>query len=275
MQRELLDAHIRLYNAAGKIPETVHSHPQVGLSRGLIPAEPVRALRPRFAAIESAAEVFIGTRVFGIRGSEGSATMRVLMPVIDLLNHHSGGAPYELDDLRFGIAAARPLGTAECFAHYGGLRDAVDLALGHGYCDTSVSFYKCVPLTVDVPGLGAVRVAGMQRRNSRRHVTPRATPTEDGVEISLLTFFADHPERSVVPVRMALQAVAARNGADGLRARELADEGVALLARRNLELLEDLVVACGPAANLIESAQVLVDSASHSASVIRRVLDGL
>lgn len=194
-QRDLLDLHVALYNAGGKLPCIVASHPRLGFRDAPDVVAAVQALRPGFteADVEThnqalkapsphnpdsneppAIQVFLGTRVFGLKPVEAAdpettrapthANQRVLMTLIDLLNHHPRGAPYRVDARAMTPAVARPKGTDECFAHYGHRRDSLDLALNYGYVDTETQFVHCPPLTVDVPSVGKLRIAGRGSR---------------------------------------------------------------------------------------------------------------
>jgi hypothetical protein len=82
-------------------------------------------------------ESFFKTRTLVLRTEAGP--VRAVMPVIDFMNHHHGGATFDTisDAKGFGVAVkkAQPAaGSAECFARYGDY-DALTAWLHYGFAD--------------------------------------------------------------------------------------------------------------------------------------------
>lgn len=291
LQRDALDLHIALYNATGKLPWAMSSHPRLALRGEPEVLAAIKQVRPGFdvagtgqrASEAPAADVFLGTRVFGLPpaaaadkleraadpaaaaaavaatraaagpagssadGSPDAPRQRVLMTLIDLLNHHPRGASYRVDARAMTPAVARPTGTDECFAHYGHRRDTLDLALNYGYLDTATDFIHCVPLDLDVAGFGAVRVGGARRRPVNPLDPPEVTVDSELLSLSHITFQRTRPDRWQTAVRMAVQATALQRGASAGRAQVAADAVVSAIG----EAQRDALVRVGNAAAAI------------------------
>jgi hypothetical protein len=90
----------------------------------------------------------------------------VLMPVLDLMNHHIYGAPYREDteDRSLTIRRSVPMpGTGnECFACYGPY-DAFETWITYNFVDGRVPFVTSVAMTIDLPGLGTIRLANFHK----------------------------------------------------------------------------------------------------------------
>jgi hypothetical protein len=116
---------------------------------------------------------FFKTRSLGYTDTEASPGYPVLMPILDAMNHHSKGAPYDLDaDGTHGptltMARSTPLpGTGnECFACYGG-HDSFDIWMGYGFLDDTPHFVRSLQIGFDLPGRGMIQTtAGFVRRKT-------------------------------------------------------------------------------------------------------------
>ncbi len=151
-RQRLMELTLALYNASGKVeafalhsPELVlgRNHPitlTLGLADGV--AEFPREKPPKSAAVPDDEELklrqFLGSRRCGTRFGK---FRRVLIPIVDLLNHHSEGAGYTEDkaDKYVRIDIKQPLtGDRECRINYGDNNDILDF----------FRYYHFVPLTV-------------------------------------------------------------------------------------------------------------------------------
>ena len=160
VQRELLQLHAELYNATGKLHWWNNQHPGRLAETSSDIAASLELLKPghRAQPERSAAEGFLATRSFGWRPNpEQQQRHPVLMPLIDLLNHHHQGAPFRIDDGAMQVKTKQS-GARECFAHYGHRQDVLDLALHYGHCDLSTPFAHAAPLEIDVEGIGRVHI---------------------------------------------------------------------------------------------------------------------
>lgn len=167
LQRDLLDLQLALYNAAGKLPWAVRHLPALAVPAQAPLLATLQAIRPNFGRSRpQAALAFLQTRVFKLADS------RVLMPLIDLLNHDPQGATFQTDANAMTVMVAQPQGAGECFARYGGRRDVLDLALHYGYADTHTPFAFSAPLVCKPSASGAAA----HHRSALARFTP-AGPT--------------------------------------------------------------------------------------------------
>ena len=243
VQRELLQLHVELYNATGKLPWWSSQHPARLVAASAHVAAALAPLKPGHGAKleRSAAEGFLATRSFGWKPSPDQGDRGpVLMPLIDLLNHHHMGAPYAISDGAMRIKAAQA-GGCECFAHYGHRRDVLDLALHYGHCDHSTPFAHSAPLEITVEGVGTIRVEHQgQRAPLHPFDPPHVTLEADGLRISHLCCHLEHPARVRTMLRLALQGSLKRRGHTEQVAARLAEQGLQAVAAANISLLDQL-----------------------------------
>ena len=84
-----------------------------------------------------ATDLLWANRCFRIPMADGAAPERVLIPIVDLLNHHGQGAVGDWDGEAFEVSAQLPFGTAECALDYGMDRDPLEMAVVYGFADPS------------------------------------------------------------------------------------------------------------------------------------------
>jgi hypothetical protein len=282
LQRALLDLHVDLYNATGKIPWTISHHP-----RAVVPGHPplldaLRDLRPAiYSMADMPAEIFLHTRVFGLKPTSDAAAAtptkpaaktQVLMPLIDALNHHPQGAPFQVDETGLRVRLAQPLGTAECFAAYGGRRDVLDLALHYGYADVATPFAFSAPVSVDAPGLGRLAVGASRSRPAHPLDPPRVSWDGETLAISHLCCHRQHPERLRTALRLPLLAVARKRGLASDAANQQIDRALAALAEANLSLLTELQQATRNCLGHGPAADLLLRAADRQGDIIRAVM---
>lgn len=351
LQHALLDLHIELYNATGKIPWTVSHHPHAVAARNPAWLEPLRAIRPGlYAESATPASIFLATRVFGLKsdappafcdssnewaevgvqiepdakpqmgtafafarptdhassaspagwakqrmpiGPDATPAMvtdadlahstagrsnpprktQVLMPLIDMLNHHPRGAPFQLDDSRLSVRVAQPIGDGECFAAYGGRRDVLDLALHYGYLDMATPFAFSAPVNVEVEGLCHIRVAAGRSRPAHPLDPPRTQWDGETLELSHLCAHGEHPERLQTVLRLPLLAIARKRGHGPDAANRRIDHALEYLFAANLAALDRVGQATRkypgePVATLLTQAVQL------QADILRKVMCG-
>lgn len=267
-QQELLELWIALYNTTGKIGWIRQNHARLALREA---PTVISALRDLRAGFESAADaeipdVFLHTRVFGLPPLDGAQStavgvrgdkQSVLMPLIDLLNHHRRGSPYLLDEHSMHPRIATLPDGDESFANYGGRRDGLDLTLGYAFADPLVPFVRSGPLDVDVPRLGRVQVAGQILSPKSPLDPPRVQLTADGIRFSHVVFQPNHPQRWQTPIRMALQAAATRRGL----AADVADDVMRLLVETHIQRLRKLQHSSAAYADRIPAAALFQEVA--------------
>ncbi|MFM7511905.1 MAG: hypothetical protein ACKO3F_00825 [Cyanobium sp.] len=278
VQRELLELHIALYNATSKISWWSREHPSRLVEQSAAVAEALVPLKPSWckhevsgASVATPAEAFLATRSFGWRKDAASETQcRMLMPLIDLLNHHQRGAPYKLIDQAMVIEAAQ-VGDRECFAHYGGRRDVLDLALHYGHFDLSTPFAHTAPLEMAVEGVGWIRVEQQGRRPPRNPLDPPRVQLEaDGLRLSHLCCHLEHPSRARTVLLLALRGWLQQRGHAAPEAQRLAQRGMEELSAANRQLLDQLARQCEEADH--PGGGVLAAAARRQAGIIAEVL---
>ena len=273
VQRKLLQLHIELYNATSKLSWWSNQHPArlCEISRDL--AAPLEQLKPAFRsqAKYSAAERFLATRSFNWRfNPEQNRRHPVLMPLIDLLNHHHQGAPYRIYDGAMQIKAMQA-GGRECFAYYGNRRDVLDLALHYGHFDLSTPFAHSAPLEIEIAGIGNICIEDqVQRVPLHPFDPPRVTLEPDGVRLSHLCFHLDHPDRVQKMFGLAMQAHLRRRGHIVDSVLTMVQSGLSAIGRVNLHLLKQLAAAAQDSFH--PSASLLVAAAQRQSSIIKTAI---
>lgn len=117
-QQALLELHIALYNATGKLPWIVQHHPRAALLEQSPIVAALQALRPGFRTTpDNLAQVFLEPRVLKPRpvadtqpgaGVDPAAKVPVLIPLIDALNHHPRGAAFQRTATGLRVRVAQP-----------------------------------------------------------------------------------------------------------------------------------------------------------------------
>jgi hypothetical protein len=282
LQRALLGLHVDLYNVIGKLPWTIDHHPRAVVPGHSPVLDALRDLRPGlYQKSDLPAEIFLHTRVFGLKSpsdpavatpTKPAAKTQVLMPLIDTLNHHPQGAPYQLDESGLRVRLAQPSGTAECFAAYGGRRDVLDLALHYGYVDEATPFAFSAPASIEAPGLGRVAVGASRTRPAHPLDPPRVSWEGETLAISHLCCHRQHPERLRAALRLPLLAVARKRGLADDAANHKIDRAMAALAEANLSLLTKLQQATRNCLGHGPAADLLLRAADRQGDIIRAVM---
>jgi len=122
----------------------------------------------------------------------------IIMPLVDAMNHHLKGAPYQNFYTPKGAFLTIPLvqpveGNNECFVQYG-VFDNLDTYMHYGFMAGKIPFLRSIPLTVDLGEWGSIEIKAL---NS--YVQAQDVP--DGFKD--LTFYmpiinADHDKKHVV-----------------------------------------------------------------------------
>jgi len=138
LEWEMLYLQVALHNACGKLAWMRRTHPSLdpGLPEDLVDA--VRAVVPTFRTPQMGAiDLLWANRCFRLLIDAGGPPERVLIPIVDLLNHHADGATGDWDGNSFQVASAPAFGTLECALDYGMERDAMEMAVVYGFAGSS------------------------------------------------------------------------------------------------------------------------------------------
>jgi hypothetical protein len=125
-------------------------------------------------------QTFLNTRAYDYRLQSSNLetaqalSYPVLMPVLDLMNHHIYGAPYrdQKDAEGRGLTMRRsaPLAGIECFACYGPY-DSFDMWLSYNFVDGRVPFVCSVAMTIELPHLGTIRMGKVAKSRAATAVS--------------------------------------------------------------------------------------------------------
>lgn len=133
---ELAFTTVALHNQCGKLAWMRATHPSLAVELAPEVITAVRAIIPSFRDHEyDLVEIFWSNRCFKVDLGDGPE--RVLVPIVDLLNHHTEGATGNWENNDFSVDVRRPFGTSECALDYGMDRDALQFAVIYGFLDAS------------------------------------------------------------------------------------------------------------------------------------------
>lgn len=230
VESETLFTLVGLLNACGKIPALLASHPAVSSDLSDAVVERVRAFRPGFRTepVDPAALLW-STRCFRLPVTSASPEP-VALPIIDLLDHHPSGARATWHDAVLSVPVRHATATTECLLDYGLERDAIGMAVVYGFADAASTIAHSAPLTVEVPGVGAVHVEARGRSRVGERLSVHAEPTAEGTVLSHLTFEAGQAPGAQIVRATGWGPAAADAAADAI-------------AQANLELASQLIAA--------------------------------
>ena len=267
LQRELLDLHVDLYNASSKLPWAARHLPAVAFRSHTPLLNTIQAIRPGFGQEKSnVAQTFVRTRVFNLEGK------RVIMPLMDLLNHHPKGGRFQVDASSMTMAVAQIGDNDECFAAYGGRRDVLDMALHYGYADSRIPYACVAPLACELPELGRLQITSRRVQAFHPLDPPQITYDDAGVTLSHLTCDRRHPGRLHTVLRLALLGLAKKRGQSGGGAERAVRAATEQILEVNLVLLQDVARLADTLRRDLPAAAMLTEAAALQAGILRDVL---
>jgi len=250
-----------LHNQTGKLEWLRRTHPALApLPEAIV--DRMRHLVPGFRATEmTPIDVLFSDRCLRVDLGDGRGSQRVLVPILDLLNHHPRGAQAQWHDQAFSVAAARSFGGSECALDYGHGRDAMELAAIYGFADTAATVAHSATVTCEIPSTGPVVVTASGRTVTGEFPALVVENRPDSIHLSHLSFDSEGMDGLV-------ESLSARLGHD---TRSIADV-LAGVAEENIALLEALVTA---GVQDSPAAQVLADAAAHQVRVLHECISDL
>ena len=263
----LMEALLELFNLTGKVAHHRRTSPwRLIISYPAI-LECVRQGRDRedfelFQQLiasgnedELVLQSFLNSRVLGYKASTTAPPYPVLMPIIDLFNHHFKGALFNIADVpdkerSLAIVRSHPLPGSgkECFACYGA-HDSFDTWVTYGFVDQSALFVRSVAMTVDLPDLGTIRLTNFDKTRDRRALPPSVSDLHFYIP-ALLARRADHIEvgRLLIPgpsapraLRRTLHFLIAEMSPGHSRQRDLVMEAERQIITANQAYYRDLL----------------------------------
>lgn len=162
VQSDLLDLHIALWNTSDKLATFRATHPRAATLEETGLRRAIARIRPSFTPGDTPRDM-LRTRTFTLRAGDSSSS--VIMPLLELANHHPHGAPYRVDNGRLGANYSFIDDTGLTYVHYGPHRDAFDLACLYGYATDFTTFFVSAPMSIDLQDFGALTIErSVQRR---------------------------------------------------------------------------------------------------------------
>lgn len=254
VELSLLYVHAALHNQLDRLGWIARTHPAVADVSPRITVA-LGELVPGFAQVNtSPRDLLFDNRCLRVDLDDGRGPQRVLLPILDLLNHHRAGAAPTWDGSSFAVQVCRPFGTAECALDYGLGRDALEMAVVYGFADESTTQAHLPPMDVLVPGVGPVSLLAAGRRADASFAPLDVDRRDDGMVISHLTF-ANDPNA----MQSLVDDLTARAGGDASLARDIL-MSLGTRARSQVEQLRDLCDGAGTHADA--DAQAIVRRAA-------------
>lgn len=206
LQRQVLDQMLELYALTGKLADLPLRLPALALAPGSALALRLRTGHPPWEpGTLSPAEAFLRTRTLGypaaplVADAAGPARTPVLMPLVDVLNHHPDGARFKTRPSGVRVDPWPCGDGGECYASYG-YKDAMTLLLQYGYVAREPRFLHSVACELPVPGLGRLVIQG---QHHRPHMDlPALEVLADGLSISHINLDAARPLRARAILRV-------------------------------------------------------------------------
>jgi len=189
-RRALLESMVELYNLTGKIAWYRRTSPflylgsQPDLAR-LIARGRERPMQRALDLLATGADTnlivlsrFISTRWFRHQEDGDEEAKRVLMPILDLMNHDARGSGIQKGSdgnrrfLYVERARSMPREMHECFVHYAHY-DAMETLLAYNFVDETATFVRSVPMEINLPGTGVIKVQTSKTKGSSKNLPPQ------------------------------------------------------------------------------------------------------
>lgn len=172
LQIEMINLMVDLYNLTGKIIKHRATYPSLALQDapkvlhhlykgGHFVDDEDKTSNEDCEIISS----FIRARRLNYVSERGCR--KVLMPIVDCLNHHCDSFAYQHDSSKkenetgLFVFNSRPTASNECFVRYTQSGDALALYVVYGFVDKSTSVLRSVPTFIDLGKVGKIKVHGI------------------------------------------------------------------------------------------------------------------
>lgn len=213
VHRDLLQAWLMLVNETGKLRRVREGLPSAGVEDETLRAHLAAGGHPVMdtpvASTRDLQRTVVDWHSTSVTASEqGGQPGTYLYHLKNLVNHHHTGAPQGPFDCRTGVITSATSSRAETFENYGDL-DAFQLLVAMGYVPRDAPMVHSIPLDLDDPVFGRVRLLRKARRGSWQTPPPTAPllrPTPEGLNIAHLTARPGNRGATVAFLAMALQA---------------------------------------------------------------------
>lgn len=272
----LLKLMLDLYNCTKKLSWQRTHNARFALAAYPTIREALQLVRPSSASpLPAPADAFLQTRIFGFsENSPGLANASVLLPLIDMINHHPLGAKFEICHRGLGVGVRTPNGDTECFVRYRSRLDALDLALGYGYSDRHTPFARSAPVSVALDSVGRITVMGKFVQPSHPLDPPALKFAGDEMFLSHLVCDRRNPGKFHFAIRLVINALCERRGLTDAQTKVAHGRIVDALCNANLNQLGQLQRAVAPVVDRVPAAAILHEAAAVQADNLRAVMLG-
>jgi hypothetical protein len=248
VQSELLHLQIELYNTLSKFEWFLTEHPSSALSQFPGIEHLIIQCEPNYARSQSL-EDFLATRVLGYRDKSSTEEhwpkTPVLMPLVELINHHSRGAPFDMSNGCVTVSANRTDSSSECFVNYGGMRDALQMFVSYGFADESSIVATSTPVTIPLIGDNSSTRLGtlvVERKLSKGYL-PKITAHESTLTLSKVIFSPRNSDNFRGAFTLPVKSFAMQQGASAELADRVADRASRELIDQNQQRLGELLMS--------------------------------
>ena len=257
LQRELLDLHIELWNSTRKLETFRSTHPRAAALNDSALTEVITAIRSNFTPGNSTRDL-LRTRTFGL--GAGKEARSVVMPILELADHHPHGSPYYFAEGYLSANYRFVNDTGGVYVSYGPHRDAIDLACLYGFATDSTTSFVSAPMSVELGDFGTLRI---ERSVNRRSVTQwRADDESLVVDYLALDAFVGLFGALYQPIREFLLG----RGASRSRSLALAIDAAGTIIHENIQRVASIVDIAERSPH--GGAAVIAAAARHQLSVI-------
>ena len=254
-QEEAASLFESLLTATDKLRTYTLTNPRGAFVQPSAVSETIARLRPTWSPL-AGTEGLLRTRALR-RGREYGSTMGLMM-LVDWVNHDSRATGYRVADGSLTVAHwSAPTGR-ERFVRYQAHADRLDMALNYGFVDRSATDAFSAPISVTLPGLGALEIGLIAAVSRGRALLPAITVTDTSVRLSHLRFRGDRREEARAVVSLACEAAARAAGLSESASVRASDVAWDAVVGTNLELLDELTARAeahgGSAAAIVAQA---------------------
>lgn len=188
---ELAYLQAALHNQCGKLAWLAATHPVIAQTMDDAAVEAFQRLIPGFRSqAMSPRDLLFANRCFRLPWAKADG-QRILIPLIDLLDHHSRGATGQWGGDHFAVQGRAVLPDGGCALDYGLARDALQMAAVYGFADDSARIAHCVPVSASIPGFGQVTARGPHLLADGAALPPTAEQVPGGLHLTGVTFTLD------------------------------------------------------------------------------------
>lgn len=277
LQRHALDLMLELFDLTGKMSSAERELPVRALASESALLALIRSGRPHWRpAAACTAEAFIGTRILGrqddpaeVNTGGASREPQMLMPLLDVWNHHPRGAIFRHRPEGMAIRQSEHAPADQAYANYG-YRDALSLLLDYGYVDRQPRFLQSIACQLELAGIGRLTI--MRQGHSTPNDLPWFKVTQEGVMAGHINLDADQPQLALEWLRMLATGFEPGAGAGALQRRAIA--AMIAILDANLDWYRAMLplaaaAALNPASRCV--AAMLLDVSEHQTALIEEI----